>query len=294
MKSRFGRIPGLWMAGLAVVGLGLFSGCLGDSGNSGSDTGGSGGTPASTGGGGSGGSGPSSTGGSGPAGTACAAPIVLSASHPGIADFDSYDGTELTNWSFALGGDSSTGLIAGPFGYGDNYDSDPEGKPEYFQMVDGNDSMYALSISDSLSEEYGGGMGIWISDCLNATAFSGLSFWVRGNSPTGDAKVSLMMQETTADMPATADAKIGTCPGTDDQCAHPSYVFPVTADWTEIQIPWGSFTAGSSRGTAVVPDGRNVWQVQYDIGLVWADDGTGTYAPTPAEYELVIDDIAFY
>lgn len=289
MKSRFERIPGFWVAGFSLIGLFSFSGCLGGDEDSGSDAGGSGGSGGGS--SGTGGSAATSAGGGGPVGTACASPIALAGTKPAIADFEEYDGSaDLSTWSFALGGDSSSGILAGTFGYGD----EPSGFPEAFAMVEGNGSSYGLGISDSLSEEYGGGMGLWISECLNASAFAGLSFWVRGNSPTGDAKVSLMMQETAANMPATADAKIGTCPGTDEQCVHPSYTFAVTDDWTEIQIPWLSFTAGSAAGTAVVPDGRNVWQIQYDIGLVWAPDANDVYAPTPAEYELVIDDLTFY
>jgi len=44
----------------------------------------------------------------------------------------------------------------------------------------------------------------------------------------------------------------------------------------------------------VVVDGHNIWQIQFDVGLVWADNGAGVYEPTPAEYEFVVDDMTFY
>ena len=62
--------------------------------------------------------------------------------------------------NFPLGGDTDVGITAGTFGYGD----EPDGFPEVFEMVAGNGSMYALGISDTLAEEYGGGLGIWLSD----------------------------------------------------------------------------------------------------------------------------------
>ena len=161
-------------------------------------------------------------------------------------------------------------------------------------MVAGNDSTYALSISDALAEEYGGGMGLWISECLDVTAFSGISFWVRGNAPTGDAKVSILMEETTSSTPTTADDKIGTCTGTDDTCIHPSFTFPVTDTWTQVEVAWSALTPGDAAGTPVVADGSDVWQIQFDVGLVWEPDEMDVYHPTPAEYELVIDDLTFY
>lgn len=230
------------------------------------------------------------SGGSSSTGTArCAASIALGTSSPGIANFDDYDGaTALGEWSFPLGGDTSVGVFAGPFGYGDDHTEGDTQLPEAFEMVDGNGSTYALSISDTESTEYGGGMGLWLSECVNATTFSGISMWIRGNGPTGDAKLSLLMEET------TPEADDGTCVGTTDTCIHPSYTFPVTTDWTQVQVAWGDFMAGDAAGTAVTPDGSNIWQIQFDIGLVWEPDDSGEYVPVPAGYELTVDDMTFY
>lgn len=223
--------------------------------------------------------------------TKCASPIALDSSTPGIADFEGYDGeADLSTWSFALGGDSATGVFAGPFGYGDDH-VDPNTQqemPELFEMVEGNDSTYALSISDTMSEQYGGGMGIWLSECLNASAFTGISFSARGSAPTGEATLSVMMEQTTM----VADE--GTCTGTDDDCAPPKFAFAVTDDWTEIQAPFSDFEAGTAEDTLVPADGSNIWQIQFDVGLEWLPDDTGEYMPTAGEYELVIDDLTFY
>ncbi len=50
----------------------------------------------------------------------------------------------------------------------------------------------------------------------------------------------------------------------------------MTDTWTQIQAPWAGFTAGSAAGTPVQPDGRNITQLQIDVGL------TGCCPPTVA------------
>jgi len=232
------------------------------------------------------------TGGGGNTGTGtgvCASPIVLSTSSAGIAAFDDYDGTALSEWSFPLGGDPALNVYSGPFGYGDDHMEGGNPAPEAFEVVDGNDSTYALSISDSESTEYGGGMGLWISQCLDASAFSGISLWVRGNAPTGTAKLSILMGETTP-----VDDGDGVCEGTTDTCLHPNFTFPVTDEWTEIPVAWNKFTPGQTPDAVVEPDGRNIWQIQFDIGLEWVEGDSGEYEPVAGEYELVVDDLTFY
>jgi hypothetical protein len=302
MNTSHRRVSRLWLFGFALLGLGTFAGCISDdadpeadddatggsSGGSGGTTGGSSGTAGSNGG----------TAGTAPS-TKCAAPTALPSSNPGIATFDEYDGDAvLKTWYFALGGDSSIGVQAGPFGYGDHaVGTDGQPEPEFFRMVDGTDSTYALSISDTEADEYGGGMGLWLSNCLDATAFSGISFWIRGDTPMGNVKLSVFMEETTSNMPAAGGA-LGTCPGIDTgdapTCVHPSVRVPVTDTWTEQRIAWSGLSAGLAAGTPVVPDGHNIWQIQIGVELIWVDDGTGVYVPTPAPYEVAIDTVTFY
>ncbi len=231
-----------------------------------------------------------SGGGSSSSGTKCARPVTLTSSTPLIADFDGYDGaTALGEWSFPLGGDQSVGVLAGTFVYGDDHMEGDQDVPETAGMVDGNDSAYALSIADTEADEYGGGLGLWMSECIDASTFDGISLWIRGNAPTGDVEISLLMEETT---PTVDD---GTCDGTTDECIPPKASFPITDEWTKIELAWGDFDPGDANGTAITPDGTNIWQLQFDISLEWTDeDGDEVYDPTPAPYELVVDDLTFY
>jgi len=242
------------------------------------------------------------SGGSVPIGSACANPIAISSTKPDIANFDGWDGaTSLATWNFKLGGDSASGVLAGTFGYGDRSD----GKPETFELSAGNDgSMYAMRIADTdpartpgTSGLYGGGMGLWISSCLNAAAFTGISFWVRGSSPSPTATFTLGMGDTLSTTPTTAGGPFGTCPGDSVTCVSPTFAFPVTDTWTQIKAPWSGFKAGDAAGTPVTPDGKNITQVQWGVGLVFEPppgDGGGTYVAVPAAYELAVDDVAFY
>jgi len=234
----------------------------------------------------------SSSGGSATgAGTVCASPVVVKADAPGIADFDNYDGaTALSMWNFPLGGDKASSVLAGPFGYGDRENN----APETFEMAEGNDSKYSLRIADTMAEKFGGGEGLWLSACLDATALHGISFWVRGNAPKGESVMTLSMGETTPSTPAKAGDKTGSCKGDAMTCIGPKFTFPVTDAWTEVKVAWADFNPGDAAGGGVTPDGRNITQVQFGVELNWVPDDAGVYAPVAAPYELAVDSLSFY
>jgi hypothetical protein len=291
INSRFWRYSGAVSAILAITQL---AGCSTED----TDPAGTGGSSGATnsggagGGGQTGGSSNAGMGGGAPAGSICANPVALGSTYTLIGEFDTWDGTtELSKWSYALGGDSATGVYAGPFGYGDRTGN----KAETFDLFEGQGSTkYGMRVADSKAENFGGGLGIWLSTCINATAFSGVSFWARGDAPTGKATFKISMGETTSSTPSDTGA-FGTCAGTSTTCIHPSYEFAVSDEWTEFKVPWSAFKAGDAAGTAVTPNGRNIMQFGFDIGLVWAPGSDGvTYMPTPAPYELRIDTVKFY
>jgi hypothetical protein len=297
MRSNLGILV---LAGTAsaLVGIGQMTACT----TADSDTG-AGGAAGSTAGtttvpGGTGGVAGTGAGGSTttPAGgTACAKTKTLSAAKPSIGNFDSYDGAaDLSSWSFPMGGESSTGIFWGTFGYGDR----ANGGPGTFDMTTGHSAPYALRVADTMAQNWGGGMGLWISDCLNATVFTGISFWVRGNAPKGTATLAAFMSETTPTVASVTGHKTGTCPGNDTTCINPKFEFGVTDSWVFIQAPWTAFAKGdAATGSATVAaDGHNLWQIQFDIGLNFVPGATSTdpWVPVPAPYELVVDDLAFY
>ena len=214
---------------------GMAAGTAGSAGT-GNSTAGTGGSP------GTAGSGSSGAGGSVPAGSACANPITIVSAKPDIANFDSWDGTtSLATWSFPFGGDKTSSVLAGTFGYGDR----PTDKPEIFELSsEANSGMYAMRIADTDAARaaganglYGGGMGLWLSACLNASSFTGVTFWVRGDSPSPAATFSLGMGETLSSTPAMAGGPFGTCAGDSTTCKPPTFGFLVTNTQTQINAP---------------------------------------------------------
>lgn len=247
------------------------------------------------GGGGASGSGNSMGGGGGqaPVGSVCFSPTKIPAAATGIANFDSWDGMKaIPDYNEALNGDTSLNVYAGPFGYGDRM---PGNKAETVAFVEGTGgTKYSLRVADSEAKEYGGGLGLWLSACIDASAFKGVSFWARGVAPNdGKATLKISLGDTMSTTP-DANGKFGSCPGTEKLCIHPTYEFKVTDDWTEVKVTWAMFKPGDAAGTPVIPNGRNITQFGVDIGLKWSPDASGMYVPEPAAYELDVDSFTFY
>jgi hypothetical protein len=272
----------------------------------GSATGGSatGGSPMTGGSPTTGGATGTASGGAGPTGGAdeagggasqkgCATKTVVTV--PQITDFESYDGTtEVSSWSFPFNGTAEDpgAVYAGPFAYDDGTGAFT------FAMTAGNATNYGLGASNTEASAWGAGFGLWMN-CVDATAFTGVSFSVRGTMPTEKARFSLSMEETSP--PDETDASSGgTCVDTgedEDECTAPYMEFDVTDAWTSVQLPFASFEDGmASTGVSVAATGDTIIGFTFGIGLVWEEDSSnpGTWIPVPAPFELVVDDLAFY
>lgn len=260
---------------------------------------GAGGTPTTTGAGGTPtttGTGGTTTAGTGGAGGAvvmkdCATKTKVAI--PAFMDFENYNGmVDASLFATAFGGTtvntgtSYAGLDA-PWGDGT--------ATEGLQMLAGHASNYAASESVTQASGWGMGGGIWMG-CADASAYKGISFWVRGSSGTGTFSFVIGMDST--DMPDSTGAGGGTCPGTTTTCKAPEKDgIPLTTDWAQVQILWADFTPGMSGGTAVVPDGNNIINMTWNVGLAYhldpTDPDSGTYVAIPGDLRIDIDDIAF-
>jgi hypothetical protein len=275
----------------------------GVAGTTGSGTGVAGTTGSGTGAAGTTGSGTGVAGATGAGGTGavvvqklCATKTVVM--NPMLVNFDNYDGTVLpAMYGTAFGGTTAgTGTAyAGPYVY-------PEGTgtptPTLALLAGHPPSAWALS-ETLAATQWGMGGGLWMSSCADASAYKGISFWVRGTAPLSVFSFSISMENT--ELPnATNPAGGGTCPGTADTCKPVTKTnVPLTADWTQVQILWADFTPGMSGTTAVVPNGNNItgfgWSVplQFQLDPAAGGDAAGPYIPVPASLELQIDEIAF-
>jgi hypothetical protein len=246
---------------------------------SGSGTGGSAAEASGTGGtepvGEAGGDAVGNTGGSGGASESalpCQSPAIADGTKPLIVDFE---GMELNaDWGVSFSFTSEAGVYGGMYKYAD--DSVPADN-QVFAFVEGPNSDTALSLTLLGSTQWGGGLGIWMDGCPNVSVYDGVTFWARGNVPSGTVQMDLQ----TADTRSVDDG--GLCAA--DPCTASSTELAMTNTWTEFQLPWSSFTGGSSGGTAVTETGVNL------IGLEWHLEGT--YG-TAEDLEIAIDDVAFF
>jgi len=215
----------------------------------------------------------------------CATKTIMTT--PLVADFDSYDGTtSATSWGWAINGAAGSANTV----YAGLYDSnDGTGTPLISIAGPGySSSKYAATISNTQATKWGGQLGMWMG-CIDASAYAGLSFWVKGTVPASTATLALVTAGTTA--PDTTGFGGGVC--TSGTCAGPSVTFPVTSDWTQVLVPWASFTAGTANGASVTTSGSDVTGMSWNAGLAYGAIGDGGYAPTPASYNLTVDNVQF-
>jgi hypothetical protein len=262
---------------------------------------GSGGSSTSSGGNpGSGGSSTSSGGSPGSGGATVVQKVCATKTKivtPVFMDFENYNGTsDPTMYSTAFGGTTvNTGTAyAGTYQY-----PEASSSPAATLTVGGGHPPSNWAGGENLAATmWGMGGGIWMG-CADASAYKGISFWVRGSSGTGSMTFTISMESTT--MPdASNSAGGGTCPGTSDTCkAAEKDGIPVTSDWTQVSLLWSDFTPGmSGTGTAVTPDGNNISGFGWTLPLQFQADPTkaadaGVYVPVPATMTLNIDDITF-
>ncbi|HVZ85895.1 MAG TPA: hypothetical protein VHG72_02945 [Polyangia bacterium] len=215
---------------------------------------------------------------------------------PVFMDFENYTGTvTAANYATAFGGTTvNTGTAyAGIYSYAES----SGGTLPPLALVAGHPpSNWAASESWSATM-WGMGGGVWMS-CADASAYTGISFWVRGTSGTGTFTFTVAMQGT--DMPSgTNNAGGGTCTGTSTTCkAAEKDGIPLTSDWTQVTLHWADFTPGLSGTTSVVPDGSNITGLAWTVPLAFQADPTmpadaGVYVPVPGDLRIDIDDITF-
>jgi hypothetical protein len=306
-------IVGLLLAGVATwAACGAESvggGTPGTAGTTGSGTGAAGTTGSSTGVAGTTGSGTGVAGatgsGTGVAGTtgAAGAPVVQKACatkttlmNPVLINFETYTGTVTADMFAAPFGGATVGTgtaYTGPYSY-----SDGSTTPTLAILGGHPPSTWAVSQTVVGASAWGMGGGIWIN-CADASAYKGITFWVRGSSPLNVFKVTLNMDSTS--MPDAANAAGGgTCPGTKDTCLPAEKAdIPLTADWTQVSILWADFKAGLAGTTAVVPNGNNITGIGWSVPLKFQLDPTvpadaaGPWIAVPGDLSINLDDIAF-
>ena len=222
----------------------------------------------------------------------CAAKITPM--NPALVDFENYNGMVTADkYGTAFGGamvNVGTAYI-GPMSWGDGSTT-----PTMSILAGHPPGNYGLS--QTVMQTKGMGGGFWMG-CANASAYKGVSFWVRGSVP--NAKFSFTMDMESTMMPdAINPAGGGTCSGTKDTCVPAKKAaVPITMDWTQVMILWADFTPGMSGATMVAPNGDNVagfgwWiDVPYIPDPAAGDAAMPPYIAMPSDLIFNLDDLAF-
>lgn len=282
------------------------SSVAGTSAGSGTSAGGSAGVGVGTSGAGPGTSG-ATTGGTtatGTAGSGGAGPVMplcttkLTAQTPAIADFESYDGVLAPadyRWIFGGAAAGQLGVNAGTYVFGD------ETATPTLALLAGHGGNYGLTVSVTNASAWGMGFGFYMLDqnysaaCLDASAYKGVSMWVRGSVPTGTFSFSLSMSQAT--LPSSTGPG-GSCTGTDDTtCKSPTATgLPISMTWSQVDVLWADLVGGlSGPGVPLAANGDHITGFGFSANLNFMpeSEGSTTYVPVPGDITVVVDDIAF-
>jgi hypothetical protein len=232
----------------------------------------------------------------------------VTAISPVLINFENYNPMSDAGFETWFGGGSSVGYI-GPYAYsgggpdgGVNWTLSPVTGRTGGEIDGGQD--WAIDFHLTQESVFGGALAFWMT-CVNASAYKGISFWARGQTPTGTCPADagggscFSFSFSTEATSVAADGGAGTCMGTSATCVGPqANNLPLSMVWTEYQIPWSQFAGGLVDGTAYTPNGQGIVGMTFSVGLTWGEldasaDGAAIYGPTPANIDLQIDDIGF-
>jgi len=225
----YSRVFGI--ACLIAAGSWSTSACLAGDDDDNGGAAGKGGTTGAMGGTGGSMAGMSGTGGSGNTGgcTVGASPIACgmkAATSTTFIDFTTY--TSDKKWGPSSGVNGGTSLYKGT---GENLTVTPEGAN--------------LKVAGTIPSMSYAGIVFWVSACTDASTYTGVKLSLSGDSTVA---ASIQMQSS-EDYPVDPSANKGECAFTScdtmwSECMPPRTTLTVTADASDVSLPWANFTGG--------------------------------------------------
>ena len=202
------------------------------------------------------------------------------ATSPAVTDFSVWDAT-LGTWGTADG----QGLSGGWLNYGDIGSSENTGTASLINgQVDTTQPDPSLELAGTVSTY--AGFILWMSSCLDASAYAGVEFDLLGTLPEG---VQLQLQlQTNENYPVDEEQMRGACEFTDLtarwlQCLNPAAVADVPSGGGVVTVPWDAFSGGQ-------PDeGANPAEL---LGFQW--QFVCETAGTPCAIDVSIDNLRFF
>jgi hypothetical protein len=234
-------------------------------------------------------------------GTAAIVPLCttkVTVQSPSIASFESYDGTTAAadySWIFGGAAEGMLGVHSSSYSFGDG------SATPTLAILAGHTGNYGLTVSVTNTTKWGEGFGMYLLDeqykpgCINASAYKGVTMWVRGMVPTGTFSFGVSMSQATK--PSTT-APGGSCTGTDDTtCKSPTAVdLPVSATWSQVDVLWADMLGGlSGPALPLAANGDNITGFSFGANLTFMPESEGSmvYVPVPGDISIVVDDLAF-
>lgn len=222
----------------------------------------------------------------------------VTAQTPMIANFESYDGVIAPadfRWTFGGAAENMLGVYTGTYAFGDG------SATPMLALLAGHGGNYGLTVSVTATSKWGEGFGFYVLDanykpaCINASAYKGVSMWVRGSVPTNTFSFSVSMSQGT--LPSTT-APGGSCTGTDDTtCKSPTKTdLPISTTWSQVDVLWADMTGGlSGPATPLVANGDNITGFSFGANLTFMPESEGSevYVAVPGDISVVVDDITF-
>ena len=200
---------------------------------------------------------------------ACASVAEASGTSPVITDFETMTSATGT-YTF-----ESAALLGGTYVYSDTTATE-EPSTSALSLSPGHDESSTQALEAKIhNATWGGGVGLWFA-CLDASAYTGVTFWARGSSPAG--KVKLLLSVNAVEI----ESKGGDCPDA-GPCARPFTELELTDEWTEHTFKWADFTDGDAAGAAVPGSGDALCGIEFSL----PNDNTSR------DLELNVDDVAF-
>jgi len=286
------RQPGFFLAATFVLAAIALSACSDESGDE--ESSGAGGTT-SAGVGGTGASTFNQCGVAAPLPTDTGQCTTVSA--PLVTNFDDYTGSNASGYTYYVNRGAEGALLGAILHVDDGSPTTDGASVISTEMVAGEgDAGYALEIANTNAVNWGGLLMFYfpysgsVAACLDAGAYGGIEFSVRGSSPSGRFGINLGMLDTTpigehgfCDNPTTAD------------CKNATLEFRLPADaatWTRVQVPWSALTPGIGSSTSCVPvTGQNVLRI---VIQPFMDYPPPNYMYEPGAYSMAIDNLGFY
>ena len=202
-----------------------------------------------------------------------------------ITDFETFDRKRGVA-GLAFGAPNDVGMASGTLWASD----DGTGQPVVEVVTGAASTKFAVRASNTAASRWGVALGVWLN-CLDATAFQGVEFWVRGSTPTGAGRIAVDMRETMP--PDSRHPDKGTCVGADPayDCYPPHADFPVTGSWSKVRLAWPDFHPGFNGSTLVMANGDNITGFSFAARLEWKPEAAQAQ---PGAVELAIDEISFF